>query len=108
MRPFVPQPLPRDDLDWGELVPLIARANRAIARYDGIVQGLVTPSVLLSPLAAREAVLSSMIEGTQTTLEELLEFEADPHLIEIVDTPPAEVPRRVEPTVRTLDVANHS
>jgi Fic family protein len=70
--------LPRDDLDWGELVPLIARANRAIARYDGIVQGLVNPSVLLSPLAAREAVLSSMIEGTQTTLEELLEFEADP------------------------------
>ena len=60
------------------MVPLIARANRAIARYDGIVQGLVNPSVLLSPLAAREAVLSSMIEGTQTTLEELLEFEADP------------------------------
>jgi Fic family protein len=78
VKPFVPQPLPRDDLDWGELVPLIARANRAIARYDGIVQGLVNPSLLLSPLAAREGVLSSMIEGTQTTLEELLEFEADP------------------------------
>jgi Fic family protein len=78
VRPFVPKFLPRDDLDWGELVPLIGRANRAIARYDGIVQGLVNPSVLLSPLAAREAVLSSMIEGTQTTLEELLEFEADP------------------------------
>ena len=77
MKSFVPQPLPRDDLDWGELVPLIARSNRAIARYDGIVQGLVNPLVLLSPLAAREAVLSSMIEGTQTTLEELLEFEAD-------------------------------
>lgn len=78
MRPFVPKLLPRDDLDWAALVPLIARANRAIARYDGIVQGLVNPAILLSPLAAREAVLSSMIEGTQTTLEELLEFEADP------------------------------
>jgi Fic family protein len=78
VRPFVPQRLPRENLDWGNLVPLIARANRAIARYGGIVQGLVNPSVLLSPLAAREAVLSSMIEGTQTTLEELLEFEADP------------------------------
>jgi Fic family protein len=76
--PYVPRPLPRDGLDWAELVPLIARANRAIARYDGIVQGLVNPTVLLSPLAAREAVLSSMIEGTRTTLEELLEFEADP------------------------------
>ncbi|MGH6897826.1 MAG: Fic family protein [Geminicoccaceae bacterium] len=78
MKPFVPHLLPRDCLDWAELVPLIARANRAIARYDGIVQGLVNPSVLLSPLAVREAVLSSMIEGTRTTLEELLEFEADP------------------------------
>jgi Fic family protein len=76
--PYIPPPLPRNDLDWAELVPLIARANRAIARYDGVVQGLVNPSVLLSPLAAREAVLSSMIEGTQTTFEELLEFEADP------------------------------
>ena len=55
MKPFLPQPLPRDDLDWGGLVPLIAEANRAIARYDGIVQGLVNPSVLLSPLSAREA-----------------------------------------------------
>jgi Fic family protein len=78
VKPFAPRRLPRGDLDWAELVPLIGRANRAIARYDGIVQGLVNPSVLLSPLAAREAVLSSMIEGTQTTLEELLEFEADP------------------------------
>lgn len=78
MKPFVPHLLPRDNLDWAELVPLIGRANRAIARYDGVVQGLVNPSVLLAPLAAREAVLSSMIEGTQTTLEELLEFEADP------------------------------
>jgi Fic family protein len=78
VKPFLPHRLPRDCLDWAALVPLIGRANRAIARYDGIVQGLVNPSVLLSPLAAREAVLSSMIEGTQTTLEELLEFEADP------------------------------
>jgi Fic family protein len=76
--PYVPPLLPRDDLDWVELVALIARANRQIARYDGIIQGLVNPSVLLSPLAVREAVLSSMIEGTQTTFEELLEFEADP------------------------------
>jgi Fic family protein len=78
VKPYIPPLLPREDLDWTELVSLIGRANRAIARYDGVVQGLVNPSVLLSPLAAREAVLSSMIEGTQTTFEELLEFEADP------------------------------
>ena len=57
MRPFVPHRLPRDGLDWAELVPLMGCANRAIARYDGVVQGLVNPSVLLAPLAAREAAL---------------------------------------------------
>ena len=78
MKPFIPPTLPRDGLDWAELVPLIARANGAIARYDGIVHGLINPTVLLSPLATREAVLSSRIEGTRTTFQELLEFEADP------------------------------
>jgi hypothetical protein len=48
VKAFIPQTLPRDDLDWAELVPLIARANGAIARYDGIVHGLINPTVLLS------------------------------------------------------------
>jgi Fic family protein len=77
-RPFVPSSLPREDLDWAALVPLIGRANRALARYDGLVQALVNPDILLAPLGQREAVLSSRIEGTQASLREVLEFEADP------------------------------
>lgn len=78
MKPFVPQHLPRADLDWVTLVPLIGQANRALARYDGMVQALVNPNILLAPLGQREAVLSSRIEGTQASLREVLEFEADP------------------------------
>ena len=78
MKPFVPAPLPRTDLDWTALVPLIGRANRAIARYDGLLQALVNPEILSVPLSRREAVLSSRIEGTQASLREVLEFEADP------------------------------
>ena len=38
---------------------------------------MVNPQVLLSPLTTREAVLSSRIEGTQASLEEVLQYEAD-------------------------------
>ncbi|MEX1080453.1 MAG: Fic/DOC family N-terminal domain-containing protein [Halofilum sp. (in: g-proteobacteria)] len=58
----------------------MGEANAALARYDGLLQGLVNPSVLLSPLTSQEAVLSSRIEGTQATMEEVLEHEAGrPH-----------------------------
>lgn len=66
------------DLPWETLVPAIGRANAALARYDGMIQGLPRPDILLSPLATREAVLSSRIEGTEATLLEVMEEEADP------------------------------
>jgi len=43
----------------------------------GILLGIVNPQVLLSPLTTREAVLSSRIEGTQASLEDVLQYEAD-------------------------------
>src|SRR5688572_23299910 len=66
------------DLPWEALVPGIGRANAALARYDGMLQGLPRPDILLAPLATREAVLSSRIEGTEATLSEVMEEEADP------------------------------
>ena len=68
---------PPKSLDWSRLLPLIGPANAAVARYEGILRGVPNPNVLLSPLTAQEAVLSSRIEGTQTTLGEVLEFEAE-------------------------------
>lgn len=68
---------PPVDLDWPRLLPLIGPANAAIARYEGVLLGVPNPDVLLSPLTNQEAVLSSRIEGTQATLGEVLEFEAE-------------------------------
>lgn len=68
---------PPPDLDWPRLLPLIGPANAAIARYEGVLHGVPNPNVLLSPLTTQEAVLSSRIEGTQATLGEVLEFEAE-------------------------------
>ena len=76
MKPFVPQRLPIRDIAWEPLIPLIGRASRSIALYDGILYGVPNPEVLLSPLTTQEAVLSSRIEGTQATLGEVLKFEA--------------------------------
>ena len=71
---------PPQNLDLQRLFPLIGPAHAAVARYEGMLKGLPNANVLLSPLASQEAVLSSRIEGTQTTLTELLTFEAEGNL----------------------------
>jgi len=68
---------PPTDIDWSRLIPLIGPANAALARYDGTLAAIPNASVLLSPLTTQEAVLSSRIEGTQATMGEVLEFEAE-------------------------------
>ena len=78
MKPYVPQSLPLDAIDWASQVTLIGRGNAELARYDGMLQSVINPGVLLSPLTVQEAVLSSRIEGTQASMEEVLEYEADP------------------------------
>jgi Fic family protein len=67
----IPDKLPLDCLDWTKFIRLIGQANAELARYDGILQGIINPQVLLSPLTTQEAVLSSKIEGTQASLEEV-------------------------------------
>ncbi|MDX9964020.1 Fic/DOC family N-terminal domain-containing protein [Desulfobacter postgatei] len=76
MNPYEPDKLPLTDLDYRRLLPLVGQANAALARYDGLLQGIPNPSVMLSPLTTQEAVLSSKIEGTQATIDEVLEQEA--------------------------------
>lgn len=68
---------PPPNLDWLRLLPLIGPANAAVAKYEGVLHGIPNPDVLLAPLTSQEAVLSSRIEGTQATLGEVLEFEAE-------------------------------
>ena len=66
---------PQIEIDT-ELSDLRNQAMLELGRYDGLLASLPNSGVLLSPLLAQEAVLSSRIEGTQSTLTEFLEFEA--------------------------------
>jgi len=68
---------PPRNLDWARLVPEIGRAHSAVAAYGAMLESMPNTGVLISPLATQEAVYSNRIEGTQTTLTEVLTFEAD-------------------------------
>ena len=76
MQPYNPEILPIADLDKSALFTATGQANAALAHYDALLMGMVNPAVMLSPLTNQEAVLSSKIEGTQATVEEVLEHEA--------------------------------
>ena len=67
---------PPGDLQWDRLIPLLGPAGAGLARYDALLSAVPNPQVLLSPLVTQEAVLSSRIEGTITTVGEVLRYDA--------------------------------
>ena len=67
---------PEQHIDWPSLIPLLGPAAAAVARYDGTLELVPNPDILLVPLRVREAVLSSRIEGTQASVIDVLEIEA--------------------------------
>ncbi|MDR0571266.1 MAG: Fic family protein [Rickettsiales bacterium] len=77
MKPFKPFELPIKNLDLVRLINHVAEANKKLAMYNGMLQVMINPHVLLAPLTSKEAVLSSKIEGTQVSFTELLQFEAE-------------------------------
>ena len=69
---FVPAPLP-PAIDYdAELVLALSRADGALSELSGLGRQLPDPHLLIAPYLRQEAVLSSRIEGTATTLSELL------------------------------------
>lgn len=77
---FVPCPLPPDpplDLD-ASLLGLLEDAVSELGRLDGVAKVIPDPDFFVGMYVRREAVLSSQIEGTQSTLEDLLEKELEP------------------------------
>lgn len=79
-RAFIPAPLPPEPpigLDSG-MVALLSQADQALGRLDGVAQTLPNPELFVAMYVRREAVLSSQIEGTQSTLDDVLAFELDP------------------------------
>ena len=68
---------PPSRLDHSRLLGPLAEAAAAIARYEQMLAGIHNPRLFLTPLERREAISSSRMEGTISTLDELLMYEAD-------------------------------
>src|SRR5580658_205384 len=78
-RAFVPAPLPPSpplEMDR-ELTRLLSEADHALGRLDGVTSILPNPDLFVSMYVRHEAVLSSQIEGTQSSLVDVLQFEID-------------------------------
>lgn len=100
-RAFIPTPLPPNPpLQFNpELLQLLSEADRALGRLDGVASVLPNPDLFVAMYVRHEAVLSSQIEGTQSTLEDVLAFEA--HVRD------EDRPRDVEEVVNYVAALNH-
>ena len=68
---------PPANIDYGKLIKQLANAAGAIARYDQMLKNLHNSEIMLAPLRNQEAVISSRMEGTVSTMDEILQYEAD-------------------------------
>ena len=73
---FAPERLPREVMLSTRVVYLLSEADRALGELAGIGVRLPNPHLLIQPYLRREAVASTRIEGTQSTLSEVLSAEA--------------------------------
>lgn len=98
---FIPAPLPPNppvQIDE-EMLALLSAADRALGRLDGSIQTLPDPDLFVLMYVRKEAVLSSQIEGTQSSLNDVLEAEAaisDPNR-----------PRDVDEVLNYVDAMNY-
>lgn len=100
-RAFMPAPLPPLPALalGGELQGLLSAADRALGRLDGSVLTLPNPDLFVFMYVRKEAVLSSQIEGTQSSLQDLLAAEAQ--LFE------PSLPRDVDEVINYVRAMNH-
>jgi Fic family protein len=100
-RAYMPAPLPPQPALalGGELQGLLSAADRALGRLDGSVLTLPNPDLFVFMYVRKEAVLSSQIEGTQSSLQDLLAAEAQ--LFEQT------LPRDVDEVINYVRAMNH-
>lgn len=82
-----------------DLIRALSEADQRLARLDGVTSTLPNPDLFVAMYVRQEAVLSSQIEGTQSTLEDVLQFEIDPQ--------GEELPRDVGAVVNYVAAMNH-
>ena len=98
---FMPKPLPPDPpLQWDAgLLGLLSDATAAVGRLDGMAGSLPNPDLFVASYVRREAVLSSQIEGTQSSLDDVLAHEVAARTHQL----PADIAETVN-CVRAMDV----
>ena len=85
-RAYVPPPLPPSPLALQPLLRVLDHANQALGRLDGLASILPDPSLFIYLYVRKEAVLSSQIEGTQSSFSDLVLFEsAEPPSVPLED-----------------------
>jgi Fic family protein len=85
-RAFVPNPLPPSNINLQKLIKPWSEALDAIGELNGIGRTIANPYLLIRPLQRREVVSSSSMEGTYTTVDELLIAEANETSLTTPDT----------------------
>ena len=68
---------PPKDIDLTKVLTALLGATNAIVRYDQMLKNMHNSEILLAPLRNQEAVISSRMEGTVSTMDEILQYEAD-------------------------------
>ncbi|MFT6179990.1 MAG: hypothetical protein ACJAQT_003515 [Akkermansiaceae bacterium] len=68
---------PPDQLDYSALMEPLLKATDSLARYDQMLKGMHNSEILLAPLRNQEAVISSRMEGTISTMDEILQYQAE-------------------------------
>jgi Fic family protein len=89
---FIPRALPPiPSLDLSQLAGSLSRADQALGRLDGATLNLPDVNLFLAMYVRQEALLSSQIEGTDCTLDDLLAFELDARTSEVPELDVQEV-----------------
>lgn len=68
---------PPSEIDYTRIISSLLKATDSLARYDQMLKNMHNSEILLAPLRNQEAVISSRMEGTISTMDEILRFEAD-------------------------------
>lgn len=75
--PYHDGQFPPQHIDLVKIMPALINASSAIARYDQMLKNMHNNDILLAPLRNQEAVISSRMEGTISTMDEIMQYEAD-------------------------------
>lgn len=68
---------PPEQIDYRSIMSQILKTTDALARFDQMLKNMHNNEILLAPLRNQEAVISSRMEGTVSTIDEILQYEAD-------------------------------